>query len=324
MATNSTTYYNLPVFAATDQPKWLVDWNTSMEVIDGAIAQAKAAGDNAQTTANANAVAISGLADSVSTMSTAIGTLTTNVTTVTGNVQRINELIGNGTPTTTDKTIIGAINELKAEIDALAPGGAVDAADVSYDNTTSGLVADDVQDALDELSAKIGFPTRLNQGVPQYSADGGLTWVNFSGALSLDEVESAIVTIDSNNASTSGTFSGTQTYTFLEDHAEVLVTCQGFLVGYNDVTGGNTATHTVDVTPSISGGQTVTLFHDDNEYISGSAAGAGPVVKMDRKTFHIENVQAGDVLTLTYSASFTYIRATSGKLEADYVIMTIN
>lgn len=155
MATNSTTYYNLPVFAATDQPKWLVDWNTSMEVIDGAIAQAKAAGDNAQTTANANAVAISGLSDSVSTMSTALGTLTTNVTTVTGNVQRINELIGNGTPTTQDKTIIGAINELKAEIDALAPGGAVSAAEVSYDNTSSGLTADDVQEAIDEVEANI-------------------------------------------------------------------------------------------------------------------------------------------------------------------------
>lgn len=155
MATNSTTYYNLPVFAATDQPKWLVDWNTTMNVIDGAIAQAKAAGDNAQTTADANALAISGLSDSVSTISTALGTLTTNVTTLTGNVQRINELIGNGTPTTQDKTIIGAINELKAAIDALAPGGEVSAAEVSYDNTSSQLVADDVQDAIDELNTKI-------------------------------------------------------------------------------------------------------------------------------------------------------------------------
>ena len=155
MATNSTTYYNLPVFAAGDKPKWLVDWNTTMNLIDSAIAAAKAAGDNAQITANANAVAITGLNESVSTMSTALGTLTTNVTTLTGNVQRINELIGNGTPTTQDKTIIGAINELKAAIDALAPGGEVTAAEVSYDNTDSGLTADDVQDAINELNTKI-------------------------------------------------------------------------------------------------------------------------------------------------------------------------
>lgn len=152
MATNSTTYYNLPVFAATDQPKWLVDWNTSMNIIDGAIAQAKTAGDNAQTTADANALAITGLSESISTISTALGTLTTNVTTLTGNVQRINELIGNGTPTTQDKTIIGAINELKAAIDALAPGGAVQADEVEYDNTDSGLTATNVQDAIDELA----------------------------------------------------------------------------------------------------------------------------------------------------------------------------
>lgn len=152
MATNSTTYYNLPVFAAGDKPKWLVDWNTTMNLIDSAIAAAKAAGDNAQITANANAVAITGLNESVSTMSTALGALTTNVTTLTGNVQRINELIGNGTPTTQDKTIIGAINELKAAIDALAPGGEVDAEDVSYDNTNSGLTATNVQAAIDEIA----------------------------------------------------------------------------------------------------------------------------------------------------------------------------
>lgn len=154
-ATNKTTYYELPVFIATDEPKWLTDWNGAMNIIDGAIAEAKTAADNAQTTANANALAISGLSDSVSTISTALGTLTTTVNTLNGTVNTITELIGNGTPTTTDKTIIGAINELKAEIDALAPGGAVQADEVEYDNTTSGLVADDVQDAIDELNTKI-------------------------------------------------------------------------------------------------------------------------------------------------------------------------
>ena len=151
-ATNKTTYYELPVFIATDEPKWLTDWNGAMNIIDGAIAEAKTAADNAQTTANANALAISGLSDSVSTISTALGTLTTTVNTLNGTVNTITELIGNGTPTTTDKTIIGAINELKAEIDALAPGGEVAADDVTYDNTDSGLTATNVQDAIDELA----------------------------------------------------------------------------------------------------------------------------------------------------------------------------
>ena len=47
-ATNKTTYYELPVFIATDEPKWLTDWNGAMNIIDGAIAEAKTAADNAQ------------------------------------------------------------------------------------------------------------------------------------------------------------------------------------------------------------------------------------------------------------------------------------
>lgn len=194
MATNSTTYYNLPVFAAGDKPKWLVNWNTTMNLIDSAIAAAKAAGDNAQITANANAFAITGLNESVSTMSTTLGTLTTNVTTLTGNVQRINELIGNGTPTTQDKTIIGAINELKAAIDALAPGGEVSAAEVSYDNTSSELVADDVQDAIDELNRKIEA-IQPGGNVPDFNLVNHATaTVTAASGVTLDKAEVNVLT----------------------------------------------------------------------------------------------------------------------------------
>lgn len=310
MATNSTTYYNLPVFAATDQPKWLVDWNNSIEVIDGAIAQAKAAGDNAQTTANANALAISGLSDSVSTMSTALGTLTTNVTTVTGNVQRINELIGNGTPTTQDKTIIGAINELKAEIDALAPGGAVSAAEVSYDNTSSGLTADDVQEAIDEvagdvatLDAKVGFPTRLNQGVPQYSADGGTTWANFSGALTLDEVEGNFQTVSYN------TPFADETYTFNSSHAEILIIATAARThgGNETISGTLTAT---------SSDFTVTEFH------SSTTSNVGALGLL-RHVFHAENISAGDTISINFSGVTIDGGLASSMGIAEYVILTV-
>ena len=62
----------------------------------------------------------------------------------------ITSLIGNGEPTTTDKTIIGAINEINAQV-----GNTVTAASVTYDNTTSGMTADDVQEAIDENAADI-------------------------------------------------------------------------------------------------------------------------------------------------------------------------
>ena len=318
-ATNKTTYYELPVFIATDEPKWLTDWNGAMNIIDGAIAEAKSAADNAQTTANANALAIQGLGDSVSTISTALSTLTTTVNTLNGAVNTINELLGNGTPTTTDKTIIGAINELKAEIDALAPGGAVSAAEVSYDNTTSDLTADDVQEAIDEVSAKIGFPTRLNQGAPQYSADGGLTWANFSSALSIDEVESADTSAESNTE--------TLTYTFLSDHDEVLLIGTGLYRCMNTVNAATVTSYDLTMTPSTTGTGSFTSFHHTKNLLDSAHSGlANEHIFTGRDTYHIENVKAGDVFTLQFDASETLSAGTPSSqiIDCEFTIFTVN
>lgn len=155
-ATNATTYYEFPVFVGSDKPAWLVDWNGAMNAIDSAIHEAKAEAD-----ANASSISslqsdVTSLAGSVSSQGSSISTLTQSLTSLQGTVNTITSLIGNGEPTTDDKTIIGAINELKADIDALDPSGeGVQAENVSYDNTNSGLTADDVQEAIDELKADI-------------------------------------------------------------------------------------------------------------------------------------------------------------------------
>ena len=161
-ATNSTPTINLPLFIGTDKPAWLVDWNGAMNAIDSAIAALQTAESGTAASLSALANSVTALSNTVSQQTTAIETVTQsvnqlagNVTTINGNINTINELIGNGTPTTTDKTIIGAINELKEDIDELAPGGEVDAADVTYDNQTSGLAATDVQAAIDEVYAAI-------------------------------------------------------------------------------------------------------------------------------------------------------------------------
>lgn len=150
-ATNKTTHYELPVFVGGDMPGWLTDFNGAMNTIDGAIYEAKSAGDGAQSsadTANTNITTLSGTVDGIGGRVT---TLESTVASQGGNIDTINSLIGHGEPTTTDKTIIGAINELAAEM----PSGNVDADDVAYDNTTSGLTADDVQSAIDELETEI-------------------------------------------------------------------------------------------------------------------------------------------------------------------------
>lgn len=151
-ATNSTTYYELPIFLATDKPAWLVDWNGSMNAIDAAIHAAKAKADSNETAIGLINDTLTSIDSTLSSMGDSITTISGSLTTLSGTVNTITELIGNGTPTTSDKTIIGAINELAADIAAISDPTA---SDVSYDNTTSGLTADDVQEAIDELKTLI-------------------------------------------------------------------------------------------------------------------------------------------------------------------------
>lgn len=177
-ATNSTANYSLPIFVSSDVPSWLTDWNGAMGDIDTAIAAAKATADSALLASGNNTTDITTIQGQITVMNTTIGTHTTQIGTISGNINTINSLIGNGTPTTTDQTIIGAINELHANQGDLANltttdksslvaaineaaqggGGTPAASAVSYDNTGSGLTATDVQDAIDELaSANTGF-----------------------------------------------------------------------------------------------------------------------------------------------------------------------
>lgn len=158
-ATNSTSTIGLPLFIGTDKPAWLVDWNGAMSAIDSAIATLQTAESGTAASLAALSSSVTALSETVSQQTTAIETVTQsltqlagNVTTINGNINTINSLIGNGEPTTTDKTIIGAINEINAKI---PEGGAVEADDVAYDNTDSGLTATNVQDAIDEVYAAI-------------------------------------------------------------------------------------------------------------------------------------------------------------------------
>lgn len=151
-STNKTSNLELSQFIGTDSPKWLTDYNSDMQKIDAGVAAV-------QTQANATDLVVSGHTSSIqsntqsiSDQQTAITALRSDVTAAQGSINTINSLIGNGEPTTTDKTIIGAINELAAEIQ---PSGGVAASSVSYDNTTSGLTATNVQAAIDEVDAKV-------------------------------------------------------------------------------------------------------------------------------------------------------------------------
>ena len=116
-ATNTTANYSLSQFIGTDKPAWLQDYNGDMLKIDTGINAAKVAADGAQNSADAAQNDATTANNAITnTINPAIGSLNTAVGNQGGAINTINSLIGNGTPTTTDQTIIGAINEINANV----------------------------------------------------------------------------------------------------------------------------------------------------------------------------------------------------------------
>lgn len=153
--TNSTANLGLPQFIGTDKPTWLSDVNGAFAAIDSY------AGSNDAALAIVDGKADTAIGDASSAVTTATNAATTagnaaatatNANTIAGNAltvaNGINSKVGVLTDLhTTDKsTVVAAINEV---FDAQT---APTAAEVSYDNTVSGLAAADVQAAIDELA----------------------------------------------------------------------------------------------------------------------------------------------------------------------------
>lgn len=210
MFTNQTPNYGLPQYTSPDELNVLVDFNGAMSDIDTQMKSNELAAQDAKNTAvsasnkaDANTLSIQALNDDVNDPATGVGP---RVTALEGRVNTIDSLIGNGVPTVGDDTLIGGINanaasignlanltttdksSLVAAINEVAQGGGgggqtVDADDVTYDNTQSGLTATNVQDAIDEVNGKIstsGYEcTKLNSAT--VSLSGTVTVADFSG-----------------------------------------------------------------------------------------------------------------------------------------------
>jgi len=132
--TNTTPNYNLPQFLGSDKPAWLTDVNNAMSAIDTAIAAAKAAADNAGGAAAALATTVGGHTTQLATLSGTVANQGASIVSQGNAINTISELIGNGEPTTSNKTVIGAINELDADNNV----------DVSASSVTAGLTIGEI------------------------------------------------------------------------------------------------------------------------------------------------------------------------------------
>lgn len=137
-----TVNYDLCQYEGSDKTSYLINYNGDMLKIDTAIKAAKDAADTAQATASGADGKADSVAADVSTLNTQINGasgLAADVATVQGSVNTINSLIGNGEPTTTNKTLIGAINELNS--DKCADSKVGDLADLTTTDKTSIVAA---------------------------------------------------------------------------------------------------------------------------------------------------------------------------------------
>lgn len=121
--TNHTPTIELSQYASTDKTSYLVNYNDDMLKIDTAIATdrdnittAQSTADTAEGKADTNKLAIDALESELNDPATG---LSDRVAGNTSAINTINSLIGNGEPTTTDKTLIGAINEINSNVDTL-------------------------------------------------------------------------------------------------------------------------------------------------------------------------------------------------------------
>lgn len=157
--TNHTTHYELPQWVRDDKPTFLSDMNGAFDKIDRALHDnASAIADEGLEVDRVEAK-VDGYGDRLDTVEVKVGALETAQTGLDGrithnsnDINTINSLIGNGEPTTQDKTIIGAINELAAS----GTPAEVDAIKQKVGTGTLDTVAQDCVGGINEVNTKVG------------------------------------------------------------------------------------------------------------------------------------------------------------------------
>lgn len=192
--TTGTTHYNLPQTVGSDKRDW-TDTNEAFSDVDAALWEAHQGATQAAldiASINSEIQTITGkqaddeadivtLSGKVSTLETTVGNHTTEIGDVRRDLQDNIESSREDTATSTHAYEIGdyfyyndVLFKATAQIaigativpntnctgvtvmsEMAAGGSSPDASQVSYDNTTSGLTADDVQEAIDEVASLI-------------------------------------------------------------------------------------------------------------------------------------------------------------------------
>ena len=161
--TNKTTHYELPQYVATDKPKYLTDFNDTMAAIDSQMYVNATAAATAQTAAEGAQSTADSAVSSIGTLNTQINGdptdpsdtgLAGDVSNIDGNVNTIQSLLGSGSPTTSNQTVIGAINAIEGAIAPAEDSATLGASYVTGAQFARGGV---VYEALTDLTSGTAF-----------------------------------------------------------------------------------------------------------------------------------------------------------------------
>ena len=267
--TNSTTHYHIPLPTQTDLVNGL-DWNDSSEAIDTAVYEASQAASTAAgdiVTIKQDIVDLKAedvlIEQAATELTGRVGTLEQNATLDEQAIQDVADMI-------TDKEVSQAQSDVHVDVgewfryngvlyvctveinigdtiipntncratnieDEMPSGGSIDADDVGYDNTTSGLTADDVQEAIDELSGNLtansqkfryGYDSATQKYGYIIESGGADTFVPFSGSEYVISQSSTLTQKSVGNTASVpdfGSDTGTSTGTFTTDKTGVYV-----------------------------------------------------------------------------------------------------
>lgn len=108
-STNKTTHYELSQYVGSDKPTYLTDYNNDMSAIDTGIYNAQQKADSAYSTAGEADTKAGNAQTTANTAVTSAGTANTNIGTM-ANLE-----------TTEKTTLVGAINEVKEQVNDLEP-----------------------------------------------------------------------------------------------------------------------------------------------------------------------------------------------------------
>ena len=139
--TNQTAHYGLPQYEQNDIPSILTDLNGAMEDIDEAIYASANASAQASSDVQTLTTTVTSVQNTVATIQSSqtadevniaqlqsdVSTLQSTVNTNSGNISTLSTKVGTATLDTTASDLSGAVNELKADIDAI-PTATIDTA----------------------------------------------------------------------------------------------------------------------------------------------------------------------------------------------------